>query len=190
MRGFSKGYFIAVFIMSLLMAITGIIGGLILLGMAFTIPYGMGVYLLIAVPVVIIGIFSILACVKFIKAISMTDEELVKQRKKILGYGIFIALVYSATLFGLIVILICAISVNKQIKNIENGNLDKANRTFGAAVKDSAQSVVDGTKEVIGIKSKTERLKEDIAELKSLLDMGIITEEEYNIKRSDLVAKF
>lgn len=190
MRGFSKGYFIAMFILSLLMGIGGIIGGLLLAIMAFTFPYGLGLgYLFIAIPVIVLAIFSILACVKFIKAVSMTDEQLVQQRKKILGYGIFIAIVYSATLFGLIIILICAISVNNQIKNIEKGNIDKANRTMGTVIKNSAQNVVVGTKEVFGIKSNVERLKEDVAELKTLLDAGIITEEEYNAKRSELVSK-
>ena len=107
MRGFVKGYFIVMFILSLL---TGL--GAVIASLAF--------FVTLIVPIVALpmGILMLVACSKFIKAVSMSDEKLVEKRGSLLGWGIFVAIIYCATFIGFIIMLTCAIIVNNQIKNI------------------------------------------------------------------------
>jgi len=198
MRKFSKGYFLAMFVMALLMAAVTLVGSVFLI-IAVIVPMftpGYGIWILpILFLILILGIeatfsiFLIKASKLFIKAKSMTDEELIENRKKILGYGIFLTVLYGATLLGLIALIICMVLTNNFIKKLENGEYKESTESFGTKIKNGSKKVVEGAKDVFGIKSKSEKLRESIEELKALKDEGIITEEEYNAKRSDLVSK-
>ena len=135
----------------------------------------------------IFGIPLLIAASKFNKARKMLDEELISHRGNLFGWGIFLAIVLSPTIIGLIVLLIFVIMVNNYIKNLEEGKLEEANKSFGQTVKDGASKTWGGVKETFGIKSKLEKQKDQIAELQKLKDDGVITEEEYEAKRKQIL---
>lgn len=135
----------------------------------------------------IFGVPLIIAGNKFGKYYSMTDEELVYNRGSIMGWGIFLAIMLAPTIILLIVVLVLVFMVNSHIKSIEEGNVEKSNRTFGQAVSDGASSVWNGTKKTFNIKSKLEKQKDQLDKLTEMKEAGIITEEEYQAKRKQIL---
>ena len=93
MRGVTKGYFIAMRIVDLIFAILLCIT---IIGLIFAIPLFM-------------------AANKFREASEMDTQYLISNKGSILGWGIFSAIVLSATVIGLIVILVFAIIANNYI---------------------------------------------------------------------------
>ena len=101
--------------------------------------------------------------------------------------AIIIVIVLSPTIILLIVMLILVIMVNNYIKDLEAGRIEEANKSFGQAVKDGASKTWSGTKEVFGVKSALEKQKAKLAELQQMREDGIISAEEYEAKRKQIL---
>ena len=168
----------------------------------FTVAYWVSLILAIFFTITIAGIVLaiplFIAQGKFAKAMVMTDEELVKNRGSLFGWGIFLSIVLAPSVIGLIVMLIFVIMVNNQIKNIEVGATEKVEKTFEETIKEGASSTWDTVKEgsknvwndIKGIfagKPELEKQKEKLEELKKMKEEGVITEEEYNAKRKQIL---
>ena len=154
---------------------------------AWIISLIMGIVFCITFVGAIFGIPLLIASSKFNKARKMSDEDLVKNRANLLGWGIFLAIVLSPTIILLIVMLILVIMVNSYIKDLEAGRIEEANKSFGQAVKDGASKTWTGTKEVFGVKSALEKQKAQLAELQQMREDGIISAEEYEAKRKQIL---
>lgn len=165
---------------------------------AWIISLILGIIFTITIAGAILGIPLIIASTKFNSARKMNDEELVKNRGNLFGWGIFLAIVLAPSIIGLIVILIFVFMVNNYIKNLENGDMEKANKGFGETVKEGASKTLSGVKEgasktwsgfkeTFGIKSKLEKQKDQLAELQKMKEDGIINEEEYEAKRKQIL---
>lgn len=76
---------------------------------------------------------------------------------------------------------------NKRLQELEAKKEIKDERTFGEKVKQGATNVVEGTKDVFGVKSSTEKLKEELEGIKELKEQGLITEEEYQAKKKKIL---
>lgn len=168
MKNFTRGYFTTMRILDL---IAGILFCISLAGL-------------------ILGVPLIISSIKFKNFRKMTDEELVSAKGKVLGWGIFNMIIFAPTILGFLIMLIIVVAVNNYISNLQKGDHAKADRSFGETIKYGAKNLVQGTKDVIGIKSNSEKLKKNIDELKMLKEQGIITEEEFNKKRSELISEF
>lgn len=145
------------------------------------------IILSITVVGLIIAIPLFIAYSKFNKASVMTDEELIKNRSSLFGWGIFSAIVLSPSVIGLIAIILIAVLVNNYIKDLEDGNFEKANKSFGEAVKAETSNIVNNTKEAFGIKSGVDKEKAELEKLNKLKEEGLITEEEYALKRKKIL---
>ncbi len=154
---------------------------------AWIISLILGILFCITVVGAIFGVPLLIAASKFNVARKMSDEELVKNRSNLFGWGIFLAIVLSPTIIGLIVLLILVIMVNNYINNLEQGNLEEANKSFGQTIKEGTSKTWTGIKEAFGVKSKLEKQKDQIAELQKMKEEGIITEEEYEAKRKQIL---
>lgn len=135
----------------------------------------------------ILGIPLFIAMSKFKAAQEMEDSQLVENRKNLLGWGIFLSIVLAPTFIGLIVILVFVLMVNNQIKNIEEGNKEKTEKSFGTTVKEGTKKAWEGLKETFSSKSDLQKEKDQLAELDKMKEEGIISEEEYNAKRKQIL---
>lgn len=135
----------------------------------------------------IIGIPLLICSKKFKNARNMSDEELIKNRGNLFGWGIFLMIILAPTILGLIIILPFVIMVNNYIKNLEEGNYEKANKGFGETVKESTGKVWNGLKDTFKVKSKLQKQKDQIAELQKMKEDGFITEEEFDAKRKQIL---
>lgn len=176
MRDLTKTYFNVAYIIAL---VVGIIYSLTIAGLVFGIPLFM-------------------AAKRFKRAKDMSDADLVKNRSSLFGWGIFTSIVMAPTVLGLIIMLIFVIIVNNQIKNIEAGATEKTEKSFEQTVKEGAsntwdavksgtKSVWNDLKETFGSKSELEKQEEELEKLKKMKEDGIITEEEYEIKRKQIL---
>ena len=103
------------------------------------------------------------------------------------GWGIFLAIVLAPSIIGLIVMLILVFMVNNYITNLEQGNVEQANKGFGETVKEGTSKAWSGFKETFGIKSKLDKEKDELEKLQKMKEDGIITEEEYEAKRKQIL---
>ncbi len=153
MRGVTKGYFIAMRIVDLIFAILLCIT---IIGLIFAIPLFM-------------------AANKFREASEMDTQYLILNKGSILGWGIFSAIVLSATVIGLIVILVFAIIANNYIDELQqNVNAANAGGSTTATVSD-APKTNEGSEE------------KQLKDLKKMFDDGLITAEEYETKRKKIL---
>lgn len=94
--------------------------------------------------------------------------------------------------------LIFVFLTNKHIKNIEVGDTEKVEQTLGESVtetgtkvgnsiKKTAAETWKGFKEVFGIKSGVEKEKAQLEEIKKMKEEDLITEEEYEAKRKQIL---
>lgn len=136
----------------------------------------------------IIGIPMIIASKRFGEASNMTDELLVANRTSILGWGIFLAIVFSPTIFGLILLLMLTFMVDNYIKNIEQGNAYKNDVSFSDAVDAGVSNVVNGVKSTFS-KNKTnlDKQKEELVKLDKMKEDGLISRAEYEALRKKIL---
>lgn len=146
-----------------------------------------GIIYCITIVGMIFGIPLIIASKRFGKASQLESDYLVEHRGGLLGWGIFSAIAFAPSVIGFIVIIVLAISANNYIKNLESGDIEKANRTFGEAVKEGTSKAWNGTKEAFGVKSELDAQCEQLTKLKQMYENGILTEEEYNLKRKSIL---
>ena len=172
----TKNYFTVAYFVAL---IFGILFALTIAGIIFAIPLFM-------------------AAKRFKKAKDMSDEELVANRGSLFGWGIFTSIMLAPTFIGFIIMLIFVILVNNQIKNIELGNTEKTEKPFEETVKEGAsktwETVVSGSKtawndikDAFAKKTDIEKQKEELEQLNKMKEEGIINEEEYEIKRKQIL---
>ena len=158
MRNFTKTYFTVAQIVTLIL----------------------GILLSISIVGLILGIPLFIASSKYKKFGQLSDEELIKVRNSVLGWNIFTAIVLSPSILGLIIVLILAVMINNYIKDLESGS-ENAEKSFSETLKDGTKNIFSGTvnstKEIFNIKSNSTKLKEELEELKKLLDEGVITED-------------
>ena len=136
---------------------------------------------------VILGIPLLIGASKFNSARKMTDEDLVKNRGNLFGWGIFLAIALSPSIIGLIIMLIFVFMVNNHIKNIESGDAEKVEKGFGETLKEGTSKTWSGIKEAFGVKSSLQKDKDKLEELQKMKEEGIITEEEYEAKRKQIL---
>ena len=147
----------------------------------------LGIIFSITVVGLIFGIPLLIASSKFKKARNMNNEELVANRSNLFGWGIFMAIILAPSIIGLIIALIFVFMVNNYIKDLELGNVEKTEKSFGETVKDGATKTWGGIKEVFAGKSKVEKEKDELLKLQQLKEEGLITEEEYEAKRKQIL---
>lgn len=199
MRSFTKTHFVVVRIISLIMsilnflAIAGVAVGAILL---FTTPYGYGtlpaiLLLVLGTPLTIVIAILMLKTSKLYAQASQMDDEFLKTNKgRILGWGIFYAIVLSPTVLFFIAALVCVILANNYINSLINGTAD---RTLGQTVKQGATSFVTGAREVwqdsrINAEvNELENMQQTLKKLTEMKELGYLTEEEYQAKRKKIL---
>ena len=150
----------------------------------------------------IIGIPLMIAAKKLSSAVKMSDDELVARRANILKWGMVSAIFAPIPVAGTIIIFIFALIANSFILKLESGKIEEANRTLGEVVKDGTKEVVkivkDGTKEVVidAVKEAKELFKskpqtqveiEQLEGINKMKEDGIITQEEFEIKRKRIL---
>lgn len=167
MRKFSKIYFKVNEIVDLVLAI---LFAITIAGIVFAIPF-------------------FLAWKKFNAAGTMTDAELIESKGALMGWGIFNSIVLLSTVVLGIIDIILVIMVNGFIDNLKQGKYAEAEKSFGQTIKDGSKKAFEGTKDFFGIKDKNEKLEQDLTNLQSLKDNGILTEEEYQAKRQTIIDK-
>lgn len=146
-----------------------------------------GILFCITIVGAILGIPMIIASNKFKDAYNMTDDELVKNRSSILGWGIFLAVVFSPSIFGLIILLILAMMVDDYIKNIETGNLAQNEKSFSDTVEEGVSNTWNGIKNTFNGKSDIDKQKAELQKLDKMREEGLITSEEYDALRKKIL---
>lgn len=146
-----------------------------------------GILFCITIVGAILGIPMIIASNKFKDAYNMTDDELVKNRSSILGWGIFLAIVFSPSIFGLIILLILAMMVDDYIKNIETGNLAQNEKSFSDTVEEGVSNTWNGIKNTFNGKSDIDKQKSELQKLDKMREEGLITSEEYSALRKKIL---
>ena len=147
----------------------------------------LGIIFCITIVGALLGVPLLMASSKFKAGKDMSDEDLIKNRSNLFGWGIFLAIVLSPTIIGLIVMLILVFMVNKHIEDLEAGNEEEVNKGFGQTVKEGTGKAWAGIKEAFGVKSSLQKDKDKLEELQKMKDEGIITEEEYEAKRKQIL---
>ena len=147
-----------------------------------------GILFCITIIGAILGIPMIIASNKFKDAYNMSDEELVKNRSSILGWGIFLAIVFSPSIIGLIVLLMFTMMVDNYIKNIENGDYAKNQRSFADTVEQGASHAWNEVKNTFsGDKSSIDKQREELEKLEKMRNENLISEEEYKALRKKIL---
>lgn len=154
---------------------------------AWIVSLVIGIIFSITIAGLILGIPLLIASSKFNRARKMTDDELIENRGNLFGWGIFLAIILTPSILGLIVALIFVFMVNNYISNLEQGNVEATEKSFGETVKDGTSKAWGGIKETFGFKSKLEKQKDELNELQKMKEDGIITEEEYEAKRKQIL---
>gem|GEM_PF-3781984 len=130
---------------------------------------------LIIIFAIIVAIFLILAVLTFKEARKFSKQKLVEERRTLFGYGIFTAITFAPTIFGLIIMLIFIIYTNDCILEVQKEyDLPKKNK-------------VKVSEKRLSLDNKIETLMAQLESLKELKEDGLITEEEYIKKRRDLL---
>ena len=144
----------------------------------------------------VVGVPLIIGHNKFKEASETTDPRaLVAMKGSLFGWGVFFAIVMSASIVGLVVVIICVVRVNQELEDLGrqiNGaqvynQYQNNNQTFEQKAESGVKSFIDETKQAFGIKSKVEKQKEKLEELNELKSQGIITEEEYQAMRKKVL---
>lgn len=152
----------------------------------------LGILFSITIVGLILGVPLFIASSNYKKFGQLPDNELIQAKSSILGWNIFTSIVLAPSVLGFIVMLIFALMINNYINDLASGS-ENANKSFGDTLKDGTKNVISGTvnstKEIFNIKSNSAKLKEELEELKKLFDEGVITEEEYNQLRSNVISK-
>ena len=151
MSEFSKTYFK---VMDILALILGIIMCVTIIGAVFGVPL-------------------IIAHNKFKEASEASQDQLIEMRGALFGWGIFSAIAMSGTIFGLVIIIVCASKVDQEIRDLENGVV---NDGFSQTIKN-----------VFTPKTNTEKQRDQLVELQKMKDDGLITEEEYENMRKKIL---
>ena len=154
---------------------------------AWIVSMVVGIIYCVTVIGAVIGVPLLIGMGKFNEARTMTDEELVKNRGSLFGWGIFASIALAPTIIGLIVLLIFVVMVNNYIKNIEEGKTEETSKGFGQTVKEGSSKVWNGIKEVFKPKSDIEKQQEELEKLNKLKEQNLITEEEYQQKRKQIL---
>ncbi len=147
-----------------------------------------GILLCITIIGAILGIPMIIASNKFRDASNMSNKELVENRGTILGWGIFLAIIFSPTIFGLIILLVLAFMVDNYIKNIEQGYEELNNRSFVDTVEEGASKTWQNVKETFsGSKTDLDRQKVELKKLEKMREENLISTEEYETLRKKIL---
>lgn len=77
--------------------------------------------------------------------------------------------------------------VNNYIRDLEAGNVEKTEKGFGETLQDGVSKTWDGLKETFKGRTNLDKQKDELIKLKQLKDEGIITEEEYEAKRKQIL---
>ena len=165
MKDYAKTYFLVAWIVSIVMAV---LYGITIAGLVLTIPL-------------------VIAFKKFKAAEKMSDTELVEHRRSLFGWGIFLSIVCAPTDIVIIALIVCSIVINNYIKDIEEGNAEKTEKSFSDTVVDSSKELWKNTKEAFATKPSLDKQKEELAKLDQMKNEGIITEEEYAAKRKKIL---
>lgn len=148
-----------------------------------------GIIFCITIIGAIFGVPMIIAGNKFRDASNMSSKELVENRSSILGWGIFLAIVFSPTFIGLVVLLVLAFMVDNYIRNIEQGCEELNEKSFADTVEDGASNAWQSVKETFG-GNRTTNIDKQRAELKKLEKMreeNLISKEEYETLRKKIL---
>ncbi len=147
-----------------------------------------GILFCITIIGAILGVPMIIASNKFRDASKMSDKELVENRSVILAWGIFIAIVFSPTFIGLIVLLILALMVDNYIKNIEQGYEELNNRSFVDRVEEGASNAWQGVKNTFNSnKSNLDKQRVELEKLEKMRNDNLISKEEYETLRKKIL---
>lgn len=147
----------------------------------------LGILCCITIVGVVIGVPLLISYKKFKQAANGDDTTLIQLRRTLFGWGIFNAIILAPSIIGCIIVFIIVYQVNKYILDLENGNVENTIKTFGESLKDSATNAVAETKSIFNVKSKLDKEQEQLVKLKSLKDEGLLTEEEYEAKRRQIL---
>ncbi len=145
-----------------------------------------GILFCITIVGAIFGIPMIIASNKFKDALSMTDEQLVANRGSILGWGIFLAIVFSPTFVGLILLLIMTFMVDNYIRNIEQGEYQKNQKSFADTIEDGASTAWQNVKNTFK-GSDVDKQRQELEKLEKMRNDGLITREEYETMRKKIL---
>lgn len=206
MREFTRTHFQIVKWASLILAIINFLGVGVDLGLsiymftqAWMFPAAAPILtLVLGVPLpIVFGILLIVVYKLYKKAALMDDQFLIEKKGKILGWGIFFAIVLTPSVLFLIISLCCVVGANNYINSIIDG---APYGTVGETVKQGATKVVAGAREVWNDSKanpelnelekeldELERTMQLLEKLKKFKDLGLITEEEYQAKRSKIL---
>ena len=190
MKNTAKTYFVVIQILDLLLGLTYCIAPIIIIiatitGRMFLLP--LVPLLFFAVPFIVFAILLFKASSKFAKAGRFNDKELVEKRSNLLGWGIFSAIMLAPSVIGFIVLLVFVILTNNYILNLEKQLYNEEAKPFREYAKQGVTNLVEDTKEIFGVKSEMEKQKEALTELKKWKEEGLLTEEEYNAKRKQIL---
>ena len=191
MRKTMRRYFIAMQIIDLLWALllcsTPIL--LLIFSNVATKLTGLSIYTLMSceIPVVILALLLFKASSKFKNAKISTDAKLVENKKSLMGWGVFSAIMLVPTILGFVVVLVFATMVNRTITDIENGDFERNYYSIKEKVKEKTKATTNESQETFGVKGEMQRQKEQLEELKAWKKSGILTDEEYKAKRKKIL---
>lgn len=146
-----------------------------------------GIIFCITIVGAIFGIPLIIASGKFKNASTMNDYQLAQNRGSLLGWGIFVSIMLSPTIIGLILALICTFLVDNYIKNIQEGNYAKNDKPFSQAVKEGANNTVNGIKNAFSSTSELDKKATQLKKLEKMREDDLITQEEYQELRRKIL---
>ena len=137
-----------------------------------------GIVCCITIIGLILGIPLLIASGRFGDAKNMNDAELINNRVSLKSWGIVVAILLSATIVGLIVMLVLVFAADNYIRNLDN-NKENDHTSF----KEGVSTLYANTKEDL----YAAKIKGELDALQKLLDNGIITKKEYDAKRKQIL---
>ena len=211
MKGYTKGYLLAMAIVNLVFSIGMLIGGIILFAMGFAHAKYFIDWLFIILSVVLIGcaVPFFISFFKFKKYSKAQGVELIQYKNSIIGWNIALMIIYAPTVLMLIFMIVSLVLIVKYISDIEKGEKYHEDGTpvytfkertyqFARGAREVATDIAVGTvrmakdvsaerKEIYGEKSSLEKQKESLVEVKQMKEQGLISEEEYNALRKKIL---
>ena len=154
---------------------------------AWIVSMVVGILYCITIIGALIGVPLLIGMNKFNQARTMTDEELIKNRGSLFGWGIFASIALAPTIIGVAILLIFVIMVNNYIKGLEEGKTEETNKGFGETVKEGSTKLWNGIKDVFKPKSELDKQQEELEKLDKMKQQGQLTEEEYQLKRKQIL---
>lgn len=146
-----------------------------------------GILFCITIIGAVLGIPMLIASNKFKEALNMSDYELVKNRSSLLGWGIFLAVVFSPSVFGLIILLVLTMMVDNYIGNIEEGNYAQNEKSFSQTVEENVSNAWSEVKNTFRSETDIDKQKKELKKLDRMKEEGLITEEEYSALRKKIL---